>query len=325
MTCHATPAAARTSEPRWRRFMIALGDRCAALAKGATRADAFLASALTFFTAFLAALVCWGQGLHLPLAEVWPPLGLVLLLVAAARYYAFRQERSFVLCLTTLAHFVAFAAGYIVLMYALASLAWPLVDSQLAAFDARCGLTAPRARQWAEAHPAWQAALDLAYGTLLYQTALAIAVLGLANDRRRLSGFMLAFMIAALTAAGLFVVLPAEGPFARFGFEPTPDQATFLEHFRSLRDGARTVVPLRANEGLITFPSFHVAWALLLCWVFRGRRLLFAAIVVLNVLVVASTMTTGWHYFADVLGGAGVALAAVGACHLVRKKRLVVR
>ncbi|MGH7138097.1 MAG: phosphatase PAP2 family protein, partial [Pirellulales bacterium] len=319
--CHTTPSAARKFEPRRRRLTIALGDRCAALAKGATRADAFLASALSFFTATLAGIVCWRQGLHLPLAEVCPPLGLVLLLVAAARYYASRQERSFVLCLTTLAQIVAFAAGYIVLMYALASLAWPLVDSRLAAFDAWCGLTAPSARHWAEAHPAWQTALDVAYGTLLYQTALAVAVLGLANDRRRLSGFVLAFMVAALTAAGLFVVLPAEGPFARFGFEPTPDQATFLEHFRSLRDGARTVVPLRANEGLITFPSFHVAWAILLCWAFRGRRLLFAAVVVLNALVVASTMTTGWHYFADVLGGAVVALAAICTYQLIGRKR----
>lgn len=321
MTCHAMPAAARKFEPRWRRFTIALGDHCAALAKRAIRADAFLASALTFLTAATAAIACWRQGLHLPLAEVWPPLGLVLLLIAAAGYYAARQEHSFVLCLTTLAQIVAFAASYIVLMYALASLAWPLVDSRLAAFDACCGLTAPSAHHWAEAHPAWKIALDTAYGTLLYQTALAVAVLGLANDRRRLSGFVLAFMVAALMAAVLFVVLPAEGPFAQFGFEPTADQATFLEQFRSLRNGARRAVPLRANEGLITFPSFHVAWAMLLCWAFRGRRLLFTAVVVLNALVVASTMTTGWHYFADVLGGGAVALAAVGTCRLIRKKR----
>jgi membrane-associated phospholipid phosphatase len=70
-------------------------------------------------------------------------------------------------------------------------------------------------------------------------------------------------------------------------------------------------VRLAATEGLITFPSFHVAWALLLTWAFRGRRWLFAAAVILNSLVVASTMTTGWHYFSDLLGGAAVALAAM--------------
>jgi hypothetical protein len=31
--------------------------------------------------------------------------------------------------------------------------------------------------------------------------------------------------------------------------------------------------------------------------------------------VIVSTMTTGWHYFADVLGGLAVGLLAVGGAH----------
>ncbi|HET6880551.1 MAG TPA: phosphatase PAP2 family protein [Pirellulales bacterium] len=257
----------------------------------------------------------------MPLADVGATAALVVLLLAGSCYYHARREGAFVLCLTTLAQIVAFAACYIVLMYGLATLAWPLADDQLAAFDDWCGLTAPVVRHWADAHPAIATLLNAAYDTLLIQTAVVVAVLGLSNDRPRLTGFLLAFMLAALLALGLFVVLPAEGPFARFGFAASHDQATFLEHFQTLRDGSRRGVSLRTTEGLITFPSFHVTWAILLAWSFRGRWYLFLPGVVLNSLIVVSTMTSGWHYFADVLGGAAVAAAAIGMTCLAKPGR----
>jgi membrane-associated phospholipid phosphatase len=267
--------------------------------------------ATILLAAVVAIVVCAWRNVRLPATDIVTTAALVACLTAGACYYRARREQAFVLCFTTLAQVVAFAACYIVLMYALATLTGPLVDAELASFDDWCGLTATSVRHWSNAHPAIAKVLNVAYDTLLLQTALAVAVLGLGNDRRRLTAFVAAFMIAALMALGLFVVFPAEGPFARFGFNPLPDQATFLEHFHSLRDGSRSIVSLRASEGLITFPSFHVTWAILLTWAFRGRRVLFAAGVVLNSLIVLSTMTTGWHYFADVLGGAAIALAAI--------------
>jgi membrane-associated phospholipid phosphatase len=99
---------------------------------------------------------------------------------------------------------------------------------------------------------------------------------------------------------------------------PSADQSRFLDHFLSLRDGSRSVISYRGAEGLITFPSFHVAWALLMVWALRGNRRVFAAFAVLNAMLIVSTMTTGWHYFADVLGGVAVAVAAVIGADLAK-------
>ncbi|HEV3339506.1 MAG TPA: phosphatase PAP2 family protein [Pirellulales bacterium] len=287
-------------------------------------ADALLKSALTALLLAVTCLVCWRQSLEVPAADVGPPVALVAALIALGHYYRRRGEDSFVLCLTALAQIVAFATCYVVAMYALATPTWPLVDRQLAAFDAWCGVHVPWLCRWAADHPAGGLLLRAAYDSLLYQTAAVIVLLGLRNQRRPLEGFVLAFMLAALIALAIFVVMPACGPFAEYGLTPSHDQSIFLDHFLSLRDGSRQVISYRGAEGLITFPSFHVAWALVIVWALRGSRPVFAAFAVLNALLILSTMTTGWHYFADLLGGAAVAiLAIVGTNALSRAGSLV--
>jgi hypothetical protein len=273
--------------------------------------DALLKAALIASLFVATCLVCRWRSLDVPAADVWPPAALVGALLALATYYRRRGETSFVLCLTALSQIVAFATCYVVSMYAFATFACPLVDSRLAAFDGWCGVRVPRVCQWANDHPTISLLLRFAYDSLLYQTAAVIVLLGLRNQRRQLESFVLAFMVAAVMALVLFVALPACGPFAEYGLSPSADQARFLDHFLSLRDGSRSQISYRGAEGLITFPSFHVAWALLMVWALRGNRRIFAAFAVLNAMLIVSTMTTGWHYFADVLGGLAVAVAAV--------------
>lgn len=266
-------------------------------------------------------IACQLAALELPARDLLAPAALVLALTGASACYARRGEAAFVLSLTSLAQVVAFAACYIVLMYAAATLNRPLVDEQLAAFDAWCGVTAPAVRGWTQSHPWVNLALNFAYDTLLWQTAAVIAVLGLSGNRRPLEGFIWAFMLSATASLALFAIFPANGPFVTFGFSPSADQRQFLEHFEGLRGGYRTLISWRGAEGLITFPSFHVAWALVLTWAFRRRKLIYA-IAPLNLLVIVSTMTTGWHYFADVLAGASVAACAIAVTHFARRDSL---
>ena len=282
-------------------------------------ADSLLKSAIIALLVLATALVCQWRSLKVPAAEIWPPVALTAALLGLAFVYRARGEDAFVRCLTALAQIVAFVSCYIVLMYAVTTFAWPLVDLQLAACDAWCGVNVADIRRWTEERPAIALPLRFAYDTLLYQTAAVVAILGLRGDRRRLESFVLAFMLAALVTLLLYVVTPASGPFVTYGFSPSADQARFLEHFESLRDGSRSVVGYRGAEGLITYPSFHVAWALLLAWAFRGRWRLFAAFALLNAMVIASTVTTGWHYFTDVLAGAAVAFVAAMATTLINR------
>jgi membrane-associated phospholipid phosphatase len=70
-------------------------------------------------------------------------------------------------------------------------------------------------------------------------------------------------------------------------------------------------VPLSQGAGIICFPSFHVIWAILCAAALWGFRPLRIPIALLSGTIVVSTMTTGWHYFSDVLAGVVIAVLAI--------------
>jgi membrane-associated phospholipid phosphatase len=263
-------------------------------------------------------LLCRARGLEFPIGNILVPLLIMLALGLPAVYYHRRREQSFVLCLTTLMLTIAFLPPFTVLMYATATSGQPLIDGALADFDRWCGVSVPEIHDWTNARPALRLVLDLAYGTLLIQLPLIVIILGLTGDRRRLETFVLQDMLAALVTLALFAAFPAAGPFEHYGFQPSPGQSRYLAHLYTVRAGERHVVNLHDAEGLVTCPSFHTTEALLMALAFRGRRVLFAVFATLNLLVAASTMTTGWHYFADVLAGLAVGLVVVAVVRKVR-------
>ena len=74
------------------------------------------------------------------------------------------------------------------------------------------------------------------------------------------------------------------------------------------------------EAGVVCFPSFHVAWAIFFVAALWGFRWLRIPAVIVSAMVILSTMTTGWHYFVDVLGG--IVLAVIS---IVFAKRLTSR
>jgi membrane-associated phospholipid phosphatase len=93
----------------------------------------------------------------------------------------------------------------------------------------------------------------------------------------------------------------------------SPGTYTHVHTLEALRSGAMSVVRLDDLEGLITFPSFHTANAILFAWALWSVHYLRLPVLALNVLMVASTPTAGSHYFIDILGGTAVALLAIVA------------
>jgi membrane-associated phospholipid phosphatase len=219
-----------------------------------------------------------------------------------------------VLVLKSLAVLVAFSTVYSMLMYALATGGRPLADSMLARADAMLGLSAPEVVQWVNRRPSMALVLRLAYFSLIPQTILAIVWLGFSGNRYNLDKFLVRFMLASLITVIGFYLWPAKGTYgAAYGLAVPPYCQQCAEHLDALRSGARTLVTWRDTEGLITFPSFHTIWAVLLIAAFYGCRVVFWPVAVLNVVVVISTITTGMHYFADVIAGLVVTAIVLGA------------
>jgi hypothetical protein len=80
--------------------------------------------------------------------------------------------------------------------------------------------------------------------------------------------------------------------------------------------GTLKTIDMESINGLISFPSLHAAVAVLVPFSLRWNKPLFWPIVVLDGIMLVSTVPSGNHYIADVLGGVGVAVLAIscGRC-----------
>ncbi|MEO2031124.1 MAG: phosphatase PAP2 family protein [Planctomycetaceae bacterium] len=258
------------------------------------------------------------HGMTFDLTSAATAVSTIILLWPFAVIFERRGIAPFANMLTGFLCMVAFNVFLSILTYAGTPLNAPLADGWLMNVDSALGIHLPSIVAWTATWPIVKTTFDAAYPSVMLSTLLALVVLGLDPDRRRMQEFVLQFMFAGLLTTIVFFLLPAAGPFAAYGYELRPDQQRFLDHFDALRSGRFHRVSLNHLEGLITFPSFHTAWALLLAWGFRRHRWLRIPMLILNLMVVVSTLTTGWHYGTDVIGGGLVALTAAAATHRLR-------
>ncbi len=186
-----------------------------------------------------------------------------------------------------------------------ARLRLPLRDDLFGHIDQSLGVSVPGIMAWADHH--WLGMLlDRSYPWLLPFLAVAAfapALLGKVNHARE---FLLANLAAFAIGLPLFALLPAVGPWYYYHLAPNPAQASCWEQLLSLRLPGPYIFHEQA-AGVVCFPSFHVIWAILCAAALWGFRPIRIPIALLSGMIILSTLTTGWHYFSDVLGGIAVA------------------
>ena len=177
--------------------------------------------------------------------------------------------------------------------YAVAALTpLPLFDGTLAVADHRLGFDWDAWTAWSRDRPWLSRSLSIAYNAMLPELVGAVLYLGFRRRAR--------WLLTALFVGGALTVL-ISGLVPAIGHLPNAPHVPVLLALRAgrLLDG----VP----QGLVSFPSYHAAVALLLTGAFRRDRWIFPAACALNGLMVFSTLSIGGHYLVDVLAGAGVA------------------
>ncbi len=195
--------------------------------------------------------------------------------------------------------------------YPAVALGRPTIDATLAAWDHALGLSVVPLVQWTAGHPWLRFVLSVAYGSLIVQLALPVLVLGLVHqDVRRLWSFVAQFHVAAIVTVLCLALWPAACTFSYTGVPSLLDQTRFLHQFDGFRSGALTLIPVRDLEGLISFPSFHVAGALLATWALWNTQWRWP-LVALNTLLCASTVLLGAHYVVDLFATGGVWLGGL--------------
>jgi membrane-associated phospholipid phosphatase len=217
-------------------------------------------------------------------------------------------------------YMVAYTLVAAVLSYLGTSLSLPLLDAGFARADAALGLDWLAALDLANAWPLLGRVLRAAYATSMPQVLLVFLVLASTRQLGRLADFLALFTATSLATIVTASLLPAAGAFVYFDPPAALRRVVgadagiwHLAHFEALRSGAMRTIDPGTIEGLVTFPSFHAALAVITVWALWRTRWLALPALALNALVIVSTVPVGGHYYIDVVAGIAIAAAAVGA------------
>jgi hypothetical protein len=226
--------------------------------------------------------------------------------------------------------FIAFVLGSIAqlvliillmtpLTYIAAAADLPMRDGSLAYLDQALGLDWRAYFSFVYQRPALIAAVILGYGVIALPVIGIPVVLGMTRNYRRMQEFTLAFALALIVTTCISMVVPAIGTYDQLGIRPDPSVFTptaYLDQLRDMplvRDGALRELDLPKLTGIITFPSFHAATAILFLWALWCVWWLRPFALIANGAMLLATPMAGGHYFIDVFAGMAVALLAIVA------------
>ncbi len=242
-------------------------------------------------------------------------LAMVAALVALLLVYE-RRDRRLADALRMTALGIVLSNAYPLPMYALGAIGPPFADRALLRLDHALGIRVDALVRWVRAHPAAHAASDRIYDSLVLFGVVALIAPALARRTEKTRVMLLAIVIASVLSLAVFARVQAFGPWASGAFAPTAAQAETEAQLRALHglhEGGGLVLDLNVPGGLIALPSWHVILAVITAHALAWNRRVGAITWAWGGLIVLSTLTTGWHYFVDVMAGAAIAALSIAA------------
>lgn len=190
----------------------------------------------------------------------------------------------------------------------------PLADAALAradalffGFDRRTFTAAILSSRWLSD------VMRFAYGSIFFQPFLLLVLLNLSGRSDRARRFLGAWFVALIVATAIFPFVPA--------ISDPPYEMGWVKSLLRIRSGELRVFDADALTGMIAFPSFHAAAAVLLAWGYRAFGWIGVPMVILNALMIVSAIPGGGHYLVDLIAGVIVAAAAIPAGRWLTRER----
>jgi membrane-associated phospholipid phosphatase len=203
------------------------------------------------------------------------------------------------------------------LTYISASLDYPLQDRNLFAIDQFFGLDWRSYLDAVDGHRLGDI-YNFGYRTFSWQPLLIPILLCLSGNAARAYQFSLAFILTVMLTVVISMFLPATGAYAFLGLSPSDyphlhpvDDFDHMRHLPLVREGKMRVLEIGQLTGIVTFPSFHAAAAMLYLWALWAIRWMRPIALICNVLLLMSTPIDGGHYFIDVIAGITLAILSI--------------
>ena len=239
------------------------------------------------------------------LLDAWPGL----LLVLASLTYCQQRPLPRLIDPCELTVWAVLSSNVLAMMVQLAARSpCPLVDTQLAALDRSMHFDTAAIVSFVAHIPVAQDVLALAYAAIPLLVFAAILVPPFFGQRQAARRYLVAVIMTTVFTSLLFALWPACGPWTTENLHPTPEQAAITVRLLLLKSAPVVSLNLE-HTAIVSFPSFHVVLALLSAIALNGVPRARVPIWILAALTCASTITTGWHYGFDLLGGLAVAAA----------------
>ncbi|WP_169804657.1 phosphatase PAP2 family protein [Sphingobium chlorophenolicum] len=245
---------------------------------------------------------------------------------ALARRYGHARIALFLEACSVPAIAAALSGGTIIM---LASISSHFVDPQLIGIDAALGFDWRAIFRFYLAYPGIVPLSEAVYSS--FQPQFLLLPVALCVWRPELLWtYITAYVFSLLLAAAIFPFAAAEGPYVYYGIpqgvmpsvgDDWPWQWYQGKWISQLQNGEIRDLS-RIWPGLIQFPSFHSAAAVLFIWATHGIRLLRWPGLLLNIGVILSTFISGAHYLSDVLAGCSVAILSIWAANRMTALRI---
>ncbi|MCA8049382.1 phosphatase PAP2 family protein [Burkholderia arboris] len=215
--------------------------------------------------------------------------------------HAFRC-REFAVAIFCLMTFAVWGQTASVTSYLGIGLNLPSIADPIVRFDRAIGFDWVSAYHWVAAHPALNVVFKYAYYSAFAQLVAFPVVLAIARRPDDIVEFLVILFVSSIVLLLISIPFPAESAFLHYGISDPGTVAT-VSDYTALRNGTLRSINPYAVQGLVSMPSFHTMLAIFFTYSVRRVRFVFPAAIVLNAVMIASTITVGGHYLADMLAG----------------------
>ena len=218
--------------------------------------------------------------------------------------------------------------GAVILMSALAGAAgFPMQDPLFSSLDAALGFRWEPTIAWLNSSPLAVQLLVASYKSVGITIPICLLFFIATGRSRELWRLVALMALGAFFTAAISCFVPAIGGYTYYGPDPKsvseflrawPQAGTyFVAGLLEVHGRQFTTLDLSHVVGIVQFPSFHGIMALILIIVARPYPLLFWPVLVVNVVMLASTVPVGGHHGVDVLGSLAVVAASLAILEAV--------
>jgi membrane-associated phospholipid phosphatase len=188
-----------------------------------------------------------------------------------------------------------------------------IIDYHLAQWDSYLGFNILDLMNWAHQYPRLISVLSFSYFSWEYQVPLAPLLLALLKKPKEINRYLIASGICFLIMMMIYYFFPTIAPAGIMHSQYFNDtHYNLVTRYYEIHQSLPISV---ISSGIISFPSGHVIYALLVLVALRSVKIVFYPMLVINFFLIIATMALGYHYLVDVIASFVIVAAVLAGMH----------